>query len=97
MLTFLLALISGYATNYIEPGLRTFLEARFPEISLEFNEYRLLTAILLLFVVAFFGFLANESVPAFVIILAGGIGLFGVQLFNAAKALLDNRTTLDDE
>ena len=97
MLTFLLALISGYATNYIEPGLETFLKARFPEISLESNEYRLLTAILLLFVVALFGFLANESVPAFVIILGGGIGLFGLQLFNAVKALFDNRTKLDDE
>jgi len=97
MLTFLLALISGYATNYIEPSLKTFLKARFPEISLESNEYRLLTAILLLFVVALFGFLANESVPAFVIILGGGIGLFGMQLFNAGKAFLDNRTKLDDE
>jgi hypothetical protein len=43
------------------------------------------------------GFLANESVPAFVIILGGGIGLFGMQLFNAGKAFLDNRTKLDDE
>ena len=97
MLTFLLALISGYAANYIEPSLKTFLKSRFPEISLESNEYRLLTAILLLFVVALFGFLANESVPAFVIILGGGIGLFGLQLFNAVKALFDNRTKLDDE
>ena len=97
MLTFLLALISGYAANYIEPGVKTFLKSRFPEISLESNEYRLLTAMLLLFVVALFGFLANESVPAFVIILGGGIGLFGLQLFNAVKALFDNRTELDDE
>ena len=97
MLTFLLALISGYAANYIEPGVKTFLKSRFPEISLESNEYRLLTAMLLLFVVALFGFLANESVPAFVIILGGGIGLFGLRLFNAVKALFDNRTKLDDE
>ena len=65
MLTFILALISGYSTNYVEPALLTFLKPRLDSVHFDVGEYKTLTFILLLFLVAIFGFLANETVDFF--------------------------------
>jgi hypothetical protein len=97
MLTFILALISGYSTNYIDPALSTFLKPRLDKVYFDVVEYKILTFILLLFLVAVFGFLANETVPAFLIILGGGIGFFGSAGINALKIFLDQRNKYDDE
>ena len=97
MLTFILALISGYSTNYVEPALSTFLKPRLDSVSFDAGDYKTMTFILLLFLVAVFGFLANETVPAFLIILGGGLGLFGSPGVRALKIFLDQRDKYGDE
>lgn len=97
MLTFLLALISGYSTTYIEPALSTFLKPRLEAVYFDVAEYKTLTFILLLFLVALFGFLANEKVPAFLVILGGGLGLFCTASIRALKIFFDERNKYDDE
>jgi len=97
MLTFILALISGYSTNYVEPALSTFLKPRLDSVYFDVGEYKTLTFILLLFLVAMFGFLANETVPAFLIVLGGGLGLFSSPGIRALKIFLDQRDKYDDE
>lgn len=97
MLTFILALISGYSTNYVEPALSTFLKPWLDSVYFDVGEYKTLTFILLLFLVAIFGFLANETVPAFLIVLGGGLGLFSSPGIRALKIFLDQRDKYDDE
>jgi hypothetical protein len=66
-------------------------------VSFDAGEYKTMTFILLLFLVAVFGFLANETVPAFLIILGGGLGLFGSPGVRALKIFLDQRDKYGDE
>ena len=97
MLTFLLALISGYSTNYIEPALTAFLKPRLEPMYFDVVEYKTLTFIVSLLVVAVCGFLANETTPAFLVILGGGLGLFGVRGVRSLKSLFDERDKYNDE
>jgi hypothetical protein len=97
MLTFLLALISGYSTNYIEPALSAFLKPRLEPMYFDAVEYKTLTFIILLLAVAVCGFLANETTPAFLVILGGGLGLYGVRGVRSLKRLFYERDKHNDE
>ncbi|MGB1235975.1 MAG: hypothetical protein ACPG5U_09590 [Planktomarina sp.] len=84
MLIFIIAIGAGFATPYAEPHLSKLLKPIIlDDIPMAEGEFRTFTFILLMIIVSLLAL--STSVSALPVILGGGLGLFGVRLFNAIK------------
>tara|TARA_B100000787_G_C15906641_1_gene170729 strand:- start:43 stop:336 length:294 start_codon:yes stop_codon:yes gene_type:complete len=92
MLTFILAVIAGFATPYIEPALTKILQPRLTDVPVNEGEYQTITFVLLLIAVAIAAIVSGLSAPAFTVLFGGTLGLFGLRLFKILKALVDGQS-----
>ena len=97
MLTFILAVIAGFATPYIEPGLTKILQPRLTDVPLNEGEYQTITFVLLLLAVAIAAIVSGFLASAFTVLFGGAIGLFGVRLFKILRAFVDGKSGDLDE
>ena len=91
MLTFILAVIAGFATPFVEPALTKLVRPRLGDVPVHESEYRTITFVLLLIVVAIVAIISGVLASAFTVLLGGALGLFGVRFFKALKALADGQ------
>lgn len=85
MLSFIIAIAAGFATPHAEPFVFKGMNAvKMGDFPLQAGELRTLTFILLMLAVSILTL--GSDISAFPIILGGGLGLFGVRLFNTIKA-----------
>ena len=89
MLTFVLSVIAGFATPFIEPLLTKFIQPWLEDFPVHAGEYRTITFVLLLLGVAIAAISSGVMVSAFTVLLGGLLGLFGVRLFKAIKSLIN--------
>ena len=89
MLTFVLSVIAGFATPFVEPFLTKLIQPRLDEFPVHEGEYRTITFVLLLLGVAIAAISSGVMVSAFTVLFGGLLGLFGVRLFKAIKYLID--------
>ena len=89
MLTFILAVIAGFATPFVEPALTKLVQLRLGDVPVHEDEYRTITFVLLLIMVAIVAIISGVLASAFTVLFGGALGLFGVRLFKALKALAD--------
>ena len=92
MLTFILAVIAGFATPYIEPALTKILQPRLTDIPVKVGEYQTITFILLLIAVAIAAIVSGLLASAFTVLFGGALGLFGVRLFKILRNLVDGQS-----
>ena len=92
MLIFILAVIAGFATPYIEPGLTKVLQPRLTDVHVNKGDYQTITFVLLLIAVAIAAIVSGLSAPAFTVLFGGTLGLFGLRLFKILKALVDGQS-----
>ena len=97
MLTFILAVIAGFATPYIEPALTKILQSRLTDIPVKAGEYQTITFVLLLIAVAILVIVSGLSASAFTVLFGGALGLFGVRLFKILRNLVDGQSGDMDE
>ena len=97
MLTFILAVIAGFATPYIEPALTKILQSRLTDISVKAGEYQIITFVLLLIAVAIAAIVSGLMASAFTVLCGGALGLFGVRLFKILRDLVDGQRGDIDE
>ena len=97
MLTFILAVIAGFATPYIEPGLTKTLQPRLGDVPVNKGEYQTITFILLLIAVAIAAIASGFLASAFTVLFGGALGLFGVRLFKILRNLVDGQSGDMDE
>ena len=91
MLTFILAVIAGFATPFVEPALTKLVRPRLRDVPVHESEYRTITFVLLLIMVAIVAIISGVLASAFTVLFGGALGLFGVRLFKALKALADGQ------
>jgi len=89
MLTFVMSVIAGFATPFVEPLLTKLIQPRLDEFPVHEGEYRTITFVLLLLGVAIAAISSGVMVSAFTVLFGGLLGLFGVRLFKAIKSLID--------
>ena len=92
MLTFILAVIAGFATPYIEPALTKILQPRLTDIPVKVGEYQTITFVLLLIAVAIAAIVSGLLASAFTVLFGGALGLFGVRLFKILRNLVDGQS-----
>ena len=97
MLTFILAVIAGFATPYIEPALTKILQSRLTGIAVKAGEYQIITFVLLLIAVAIAAIVSGLMASAFTVLCGGALGLFGVRLFKILRDLVDGQRGDIDE
>ena len=97
MLTFILAVIAGFATPYIEPALTKILQPRLTDIPVKPDEYQTITFVLLLIAVAIAAIVSGLLASAFTVLFGGALGLFGVRLFKILRNLVDVQSDDMDE
>ena len=97
MLTFILAVIAGFATPYIEPALTKILQPRLTDIPVKVGEYQIITFVLLLISVAIAAIVSGLLASAFTVLFGGALGLFGVRLFKILRNLVDGQSDDMDE
>ena len=97
MLTFILAVIAGFATPYIEPALTKILQPRLTDIPVKVGEYQTITFVLLLIAVAIAAIVSGLLASAFTVLFGGALGLFGVRLFKILRNLVDGQSDDMDE
>ena len=97
MLTFILAVIAGFATPYIEPALTKILQSRLTDIPVKAGEYQTITFVLLLIAVAIAAIVSGLLASAFTVLFGGALGLFGVRLFKILRNLVDGQRSDMDE
>ena len=97
MLTFILAVIAGFATPYIEPALTKILQPRLTDIPVKVGEYQTITFVLLLISVAIAAIVSGLLASAFTVLFGGALGLFGVRLFKILRNLVDGQSDDMDE
>jgi hypothetical protein len=89
MLTFVLSVIAGFATPFVEPVLTKLIQPQLGEFPVHEGEYRTITFVLLLLGVAISAISSGVMVSAFTVLFGGLLGLFGVRLFHAIRSLID--------
>jgi hypothetical protein len=89
MLTFVLSVIAGFATPFVQPFLTKLIQPRLDEFPVHEGEYRTITFVLLLLGVAISAISSGVMVSAFTVLFGGLLGLFGVRLFHAIRFLID--------
>jgi len=97
MLPFILAVLAGFATPFVEPALTKLVQPRLGNTSVHEGEYLTITFVLLLIAVAALSIVSGVLASAFTVLLGGALGLFGVRLFNVLKALVDGQNIDRDE
>ena len=97
MLTFILAVIAGFSTPYIEPGLTKILQPRLTDVPVNAGDYQIITFVLLLIAVAIAAIVSGLLASAFTVIFGGTLGLFGVRLFKIIRLLVDGQSGNMDE
>ena len=97
MLTFILAVIAGFATPYIEPALTKILQPRLTDIPVKSGEFQTITFVLLLIAVAIAAIVSGLLASAFTVLFGGALGLFGVRLFKILRNLVDGQSGDMDE
>ena len=97
MLPFILAVLAGFATPFVEPALTKLVQPRLSNTSVHEGEYFTITFVLLLIAVAALSIVSGVLASAFTVLLGGALGLFGVRLFNVLKALVDGQNIDRDE
>lgn len=95
MLTFILSLIAGFATPMVEPMVTGVLKPLTKDMPIMEGEFRTITFVLLLIAVAVAAMISGSNAPSFTILLGGALGLFGMRLFNVAKAVAASRKSVD--
>ena len=91
MLTFILAVIAGFATPFVEPALTKLVQPRLGDVPVHEGEYRTITFVLLLIAVAIVAIISGVLASAFTVLFGGALGLFGVRTFKALKALAEGQ------
>lgn len=97
MLTFILAVIAGFATPYIEPALTKILQPRLTDVPVNEGEYQTITFVLLLIAVSIAAIVSGLLASAFTVLFGGALGLFGVRLFRVIRSLVDGQSGDMDE
>ena len=97
MLPFILAVLAGFATPFVEPALTKLVQPLLSNTSVHEGEYLTITFVLLLIAVAALSIVSGVLASAFTVLLGGALGLFGVRLFNVLKALVDGQNIDRDE
>ena len=97
MLTFILAVIAGFATPYMEPAFTKILQPRLTDIPVKAGEYQTITFVLLLIAVAIAAIVSGLLASAFTVLFGGALGLFGVRLFKILRNLVDGQSDNMDE
>ena len=97
MLTFILAIIAGFATPYVEPALTKILQPRLTDVSINDGEYQTITFVLLLIAVAIAAIASGLLASAFTVLFGGALGLFGVRLFKVIRSWVDGQSGDTDE
>ena len=97
MLTFILAVIAGFATPYIEPALTKVLQPRLNDVPINESEYQTITLVLLLIMVAIAAIVSGLLASAFTVLFGGALGLFGVRLFKILRNLVNGQSGDADE
>ena len=97
MLTFILSVIAGFATPYVEPALVKLLKPNLGDFPIHEGEHQTITFVLLLVAVAIAAIVSGLLASAFTVLLGGGLGLFGVRLFRVLRALVDGQSSDRDE
>ena len=97
MLPFILAVLAGFATPFVEPALTKLVQPRLSDTSVHEGEYLTITFVLLLIAVAALSIVSGVLASAFTVLLGGAFGLFGVRLFNVLKAFVDGQNIDRDE
>ena len=97
MLTFILAIIAGFSTPYIEPALTKILQPRLPDVPINDGEYQTITFVFLLIAVAIAATVSGLFASAFTVLFGGALGLFGVRLFKIIRSLVDGQSGDTDE
>ena len=97
MLPFILAVLAGFATPFVEPALTKLVQPLLSNTSVHEGEYLTITFVLLLIAVAALSIVSGVLASAFTVLLGGAFGLFGVRLFNVLKALVDGQNIDRDE
>jgi len=97
MLTFILAVLAGFATPFVEPALTKLVQPRLSDVPMHEGEYLTITFVLLLIAVAVVSIVSGVLTSAFTVLLGGALGLFGVRLLRALKALVDGQNIDQDD
>ena len=97
MLTFILSVIAGFATPYVEPALVKLLKLNLGDFPIHEGEHQTITFVLLLVAVAIVAIVSGLLASAFTVLLGGVLGLFGVRLFRVLRALVDGQSSDRDE
>ena len=97
MLTFILSVIAGFATPYVEPALVKLLKPNLGDFPIHEGEHQTITFVLLLVAVAIAAIVSVLLASAFTVLLGGVLGLFGVRLFRVLRALVDGQSSDRDE
>lgn len=97
MLTFILSVIAGFATPYVEPALVKLLKPNLGDFPIHEGEHQTITFVLLLVAVAIAAIVSGLLASAFTVLLGGVLGLFGVRLFRVLRALVDGQSSDRDE
>ena len=97
MLTFILSVIAGFATPYVEPALVKLLKPNLGDFPIHEGEHQTITFVLLLVAVAIAAIVSGLLASAFTVLLGGVLGLFGARLFRVLRALVDGQSSDRDE
>ena len=97
MLTFILSVIAGFATPYVEPALVKLLKPNLGDFPIHEGEHQTITFVLMLVAVAIAAIVSGLLASAFTVLLGGVLGLFGVRLFRVLRALVDGQSSDRDE
>ena len=97
MLPFILSVLAGFATPFVEPALTKLVQPRLSDVPVHEGEYLTITFVLLLIAVAILSIVSGVLASAFTVLLGGALGLFGVRLFNVLKALVDGQNIDRDD
>lgn len=97
MLTFILSVIAGFSTPYVEPTVTKLLKSKMNNMPVHEGEYRTITFVSLLVSVAIAAIVSGLLASAFTVLFGGAIGLFGVRLFQAGKLFMDGKYNNLDE
>jgi len=97
MLTFILSVIAGFATPYVEPALVKLLKPNLGDFPIHEGEHQTITFVLLLVAVAIAAIVSGLLASAFTVLLGGVLGLFGVRLFRVLRALVDGQSSDRDD
>ena len=97
MLPFILAVLAGFATPFVEPALTKLVQPRLSDVPVHEGEYLTITFVLLLIAVTILSIVSGVLASAFTVLLGGALGLFGVRLFSVLKALVDGQNIDRDD